>query len=81
MEGPDHIDPENTAAVRLHRQNVQTAEGVRQSAVAAAGNNQTAVTAAQITYLRSCLASAKTAGNAALAGFYQSALKEQGVNT
>jgi hypothetical protein len=40
MEGPDHLDPENTPAVRAHRAAVLAAEGVKQTALAAAGLTQ-----------------------------------------
>jgi hypothetical protein len=43
MEGPDHIDPDNTSAVCTRRSAVQAAEGVKQTAIEAAGNSQSAV--------------------------------------
>jgi hypothetical protein len=43
---------------QTHKGNVSTAEGIRQVAVAAAGT-QAAAIAAEVTFLRSCISSAK----------------------
>jgi hypothetical protein len=60
-----------------HKGNCNAAEAVRQVAVSAAGNSQSAVTAAEIAYYRTCLASAK-ANNCGIECFV-SALKVLGV--
>jgi hypothetical protein len=44
--------------VKAHDDTVQKSVGVRQAAVAAAGNNQASVNTAEITHLRTCIASA-----------------------
>jgi hypothetical protein len=60
-----------------HKTAVNNAESVRQAAVAAA-STQAAVTAAEITYYRACLASAKT--NNCGVEVYISALKSLGTS-
>jgi hypothetical protein len=49
-----------TSENRIHAAAVLAAEGVRQTAVAAAGNSQSAVRNAEIAFARACLASAKS---------------------
>jgi hypothetical protein len=46
------------AMARAHAATVNTSEGVRQVAVAAAGSNQAAARTAEILHYRTCLASA-----------------------
>jgi hypothetical protein len=62
---------------QTHKGNVSSAEATRQVAVAAAGNSQSAVSAAEVTFYRTCLASAK-ANNVPYEA-YVSALKVLGV--
>jgi hypothetical protein len=61
---------------QTHKATVSVAEGTRQVAVAAA-STQAAVNTAEITFYRSCLASAKTNGVAS-ASVYMDALRALG---